>query len=87
MDDDMAVLLQEAVAELQVSRNQTEPLVRQNQQLVEKNMELTDRVKEMMDSASQKHSKPRVVVSVHTKVCYNFFASNRWGESFFNIAC
>ena len=67
----MAVLLQEAIAEIQATRKQTEALVAQNKQLVEQNSDLTDRVKDMVDGQSRvgrKQSKPKVQVSVHTKV-------------------
>ena len=60
----MAVLLQEAIAEIQATRKQTEALVAQNS-------DLTDRVKDMVDGQSRvgrKQSKPKVQVSVHTKV-------------------
>lgn len=69
-DDDMAVLLQEAIAELQASRKQTEVLVKQNNQLMNQNSSLTEKVKEMLDSRipSRRQPKPRVEVSVHTKV-------------------
>ena len=70
-EDEMAVLLQDAISELQASRKQTEALVRQNQQLVEQNTDLTHRVKELVEGHSRgrrKQSGPKVQVSVHTKV-------------------
>ena len=70
-EDEMAVLLQDAISELQASRKQTEALVRQNQQLVEQNTDLTHRVKELVEGHSrgpQKQSGRKVQVSVHTKV-------------------
>lgn len=68
-DDDMAVLLQTAIAEMQASRKQTEALVSQNQQLMEQNRELNQRMKTMAGSSkSRKSAVPKIEVSVHTKV-------------------
>ena len=67
VDDDMAVLLQEAIAELQSSRKQTETLAQQNQELVEQNCRLADTMKEAI-ARSVRKNKPKVEVSVFTKV-------------------
>lgn len=70
-DDEMAVLLQEAIAKLQATRKQTEALVAQNKQLVEQNSDLTNTVKDMMEGQSRlsrKQNKRKVEVSIHTKV-------------------
>ena len=70
-DDDLAVLLQQAITELQESRKQTETLVAQNLKLVDQNTDLTKKVTEIVDSASgkgRKKSLPKIVVSVYTKV-------------------
>ena len=80
-DDDMAVLLQAAVAELQASRIQSEAIVRQNQKLVEQNKELMDKVKGIVESSRRRcrSFKPTIVVSVYTKV-YHFFACRGKGN-------
>lgn len=68
--DDMAVLLQEAVAELQATRKQTETLLEKNQKLIDENSNLTDSVKEILACSREgkKREKPRIQVSVHAKV-------------------
>ena len=78
-DDDMAVLLQAAVAELQASRIQSEAIVRQNQKLVEQNKELTDEVKGIVESSRRRcrSSRPTIVVSVYTKVYHFLRAGGR----------
>lgn len=69
VDDDMAVLLQDAIAELKASRKQAETIARQNQQLIDQNSGL---MKEIVESnqrtAGRKQPKPKIVVSVQTKV-------------------
>lgn len=68
-DDEMAVLLQQAIAELQATRKQTEALMAQNKELVEQNSDLTGRVKDMMEGQERrKQNKRKVEVSIHTKV-------------------
>lgn len=71
-DDEMAVLLQQAIAELQTTRKQTEALMAQNKKLVEQNSDLTGRVKDMMEGqerlTGRKQNKRKVDVSIHTKV-------------------
>ena len=70
-DDDLAVLLQQAITELQESRKQTETLVAQNLKLVDQNTDLTKKVTEIVDSAARKGRKkslPKVEVSVYIKV-------------------
>ena len=70
-DDEMAVLLQEAIVELQPSRKQTEVLVKQNQH---QNSELTKEVVESHSrGGSQRCSKPKVEVSVHTEVWFGSY--------------
>lgn len=67
--DDLAVLLQETVAELKASRKQAEVLVQQNKELVERNSDLTNKVEEILDSSrTKKQSKSKIEVSIHTKV-------------------
>lgn len=74
VDDEITVLLQEAIAELQATRKQVEALAAQNKQMVEQNSDLTDRVKDMVEGQSRvgwKQSKRKVDVSVYTKVKYD----------------
>lgn len=44
-DDEVAVLLQDAIAELKASRVQTASLVQQNKQLMNQNSDLTEKVR------------------------------------------
>lgn len=70
-DDEMAVLLQSAIAEMQASRKQAEELMKQNQQLVDQNNDLSEKVKELVDNTAQRRCRKRVSkvqVSVQTKV-------------------
>ena len=63
-EDDIAVLLQEAISELQASRK---TLLKQNQQLVNQNAELTQKVNQVVETHShgdgRRKSKPKVEVS------------------------
>lgn len=71
----MAVLLQEAITELQATRKTTAALIAQNQELVAQNVDLTAQVKDIVDIQSRVSRQPqkrKVVVSVHTKVKSNF---------------
>lgn len=66
-DDEVAVLLQEAIAEMKES---TKALFEQNQHLSQQNSLLAEQVKEVVEGTSHKKKqiKPRVKVSIHTKV-------------------
>ena len=83
-DDEMAVLLQEAIAELQASRKQTEALVRQNQQLIVQNTELAENMKKISDSTPcevhRRQAKPKVEVAIHTKVHQLHYITGRKGR-------
>lgn len=69
-DEEMAVLLQEAISELQESRKQTSALLKQNQQLMEQNNRLSEGIKEAVkNNTLRNQQKPKIHVSVHTKVC------------------
>lgn len=70
-DDEMAVLLQEAISELQETRKTTATLIAQNQELVAQNADLPATVKgivEVQSHAGRQTRKRKVVVAVHTKV-------------------
>ena len=63
--DDLAILLQEAVSELQASRKQTNTF----KKLIDQNSDLTKKVTEVVACGNMKKKQGRTtVVSVHTKV-------------------
>ena len=67
----MAILLQKAITELRSSRKQAETLAQQNQQLIDQNSDLAKTVKDILESPRStgcKQSKPKIMVSVQTKV-------------------
>ena len=67
--DDMAILLQEAVSELQASRKQVETLMQENQRLIDQNSVLADEMEMIAcNNTKGKQAKSKVEVSVHTKV-------------------
>ena len=65
--DNMAVLLQEAISEIQESRKQTSALLKQNQQLAEQNTKLAQTVKEAVEN-NTKRSKSKTHISTYVKV-------------------